>query len=447
MEENKGGAISGDGATREDELERFREAWRAEVKRKLASSSADSSRQVVELHPRDRTDQVYWGPATSSAQLDIDLHRVSSNPQPAARAPHDTITAAASTSRAVSLYREAVECEQRGHLDEALALYRRSFKLDSNVDRAYYRFVAQEVLPPQTAPRERPLEDADPVKQPVAEHVGQTNRTTPSLQQIISAFEPRPMIFGPEDERLPNPFETLPDEIILHILVLLALQRDVTTIERFATINIKARLLAADSSIWRVICERTYVPPQVTPDVSTARIASLYGYNYRHTFIHHPRVRLDGCYIAVCHYIRPGQSENAWVAIRHLITYHRLLRLFPDGTVVSLLTNEEKPLADTVHLLKPTIRIKGSQLGTWALDDTKQRLRIRNLRAPDPGGRAALKYEFAMDLMLTSARNMRWNKLEMQWYASVNLDTGEVQDLPIKRERPFYFSKVRSYAI
>ncbi|KZT56894.1 hypothetical protein CALCODRAFT_496901 [Calocera cornea HHB12733] len=447
MEEQDSGAAIVGASTREDELERFRAAWREEVKRKKMPSS-NAVRTATEVPPPDpTTGQVYWGPSTSSAQLDINLEKLPTKSPLAARTTSDTGRPLASTSRAVELYREAVECEQQGRLDDALALYRRSFKLDSNVDKAYYRIVAQEALPSQAAWPVPLLEAAQGGEPAVSETDNRTTQSVASLQQIIAAFEPRPITFGPEDERLPNPFGNLPDEIILHILTLLALHRDVSTIERFATINLKARFLGADSSIWRLICEDTYVPPQVKEDLSATMIASLYGYNYRHTFIHHPRVRLDGCYIAVCHYIRPGQSENAWVAIRHLITYHRLLRFFPDGTVVSLLTNEEKPLADMVHLLKPSIRIKGSQIGTWALEDSKRRLRIRNLRAPDPGGRTALKYEFAMDLTLTSARNMRWNKIEMQWYASVNVDTGEVQELPIKRERPFYFSKVRSYSI
>ena len=55
-----------------------------------------------------------------------------------------------------------------------------------------------------------------------------------------------------------------------------------------------------------------------------------------------PRLRMDGVYIAVCHYMcvclllmlliaylplisRPGLSENYWVHTSHLVTYHRYL--------------------------------------------------------------------------------------------------------------------------
>ncbi|EJU03807.1 hypothetical protein DACRYDRAFT_49450 [Dacryopinax primogenitus] len=440
--------------TREDELERFRVAWRAEVLQKKSTLASTVLPPISQLsgNADQLHDQVYWGPSTSSAQLDLALQRLTTKPQPAARASHEGASTLPSTRWAIDLYHEALECEQQGNLDEALVLYRRSFKLDSNVDKAYHRLVARQSLQSRSISQQQSTskqtqDNLSSAKRPILNSSPHTSRSISSLPHIISSFEPRPIIFAPEDEHLPCPLRRLPDELILHILMLLACDRDITTVERFATISLKGRLLAADSSIWRFICEYTYIPPQIKEDLSATKIASLYGYNYRHTFIHHPRVRVDGCYIAVCHYIRPGQSENAWVAIRHLITYHRLLRFYPDGTVVSLLTNEEKPLADIVHLLKPEIRVKGSQLGTWSLEDSQSRLRIRHLRAADPGGRGALKYEFAMDLTITSSRNMRQVESEMQWYASVNVATGEVQELPIKRERPFYFSKVRSYVV
>ena len=64
----------------------------------------------------------------------------------------------------------------------------------------------------------------------------------------------------------------------------------------------------------------------------------------RRVYIEHPRVRLDGVYIAVCHYVcvhvlmyllsynvdtgscsRPGFSESAWVNVRVRLT--RVIRL------------------------------------------------------------------------------------------------------------------------
>ena len=56
--------------------------------------------------------------------------------------------------------------------------------------------------------------------------------------------------------------------------------------------------------------------------------------------------------------VRAGYSENAWVNVTHLITYHRYLRFMPNGTVLSLLANEDQSPQDVVHCLKPGLRMK-----------------------------------------------------------------------------------------
>ncbi len=50
--------------------------------------------------------------------------------------------------------------------------------------------------------------------------------------------------------------------------------------------------------------------------------------------------------------------------------------------------------------------------------------------------------------MVTHLSDMlyRWNKLDFMSFDSVNLETGETEPLPLKNERAFWFSKVRSYS-
>ena len=56
--------------------------------------------------------------------------------------------------------------------------------------------------------------------------------------------------------------------------------------------------------------------------------------------------------------VRSGYSENAWVNVTHLITYHRYLRFLPNGVVLSLLANEDQSPQDVVHYLKPGLKMK-----------------------------------------------------------------------------------------
>ena len=47
----------------------------------------------------------------------------------------------------------------------------------------------------------------------------------------------------------------------------------------------------------------TYIPPQLLDASLIKEIAETYQWNFRRIFIEQPRVRLDGVYIAVCHYM------------------------------------------------------------------------------------------------------------------------------------------------
>jgi len=128
----------------------------------------------------------------------------------------------------------------------------------------------------------------------------------------------------------------------------------------------------------RALVHSTYIPPQVPvlPTYSVQSLLEAYDRDCRRMYVEQPRVRVDGVYIAVCHCesdpvpcphsfvptpradVRAGHSENAWVNVTHLITYHRYLRFMPNGVVLSLLANEDQSPHDVVHYLKPGLKMK-----------------------------------------------------------------------------------------
>ena len=63
----------------------------------------------------------------------------------------------------------------------------------------------------------------------------------------------------------------------------------------------------------------------------------------------------------------------------------------------------------------------------------------------DPGTHNT-RYSFQMVLDLRSRPLGRWNRLDFREYSSVHLGSGEATPLALKNDRPFWFSKVRSYA-
>lgn len=66
------------------------------------------------------------------------------------------------------------------------------------------------------------------------------------MADLISDF-PEILSFEPEDEQESVPLRKLPDELLVMILRKL----DPTSIERFATANRKARIVALEPSIWK----------------------------------------------------------------------------------------------------------------------------------------------------------------------------------------------------
>ena len=44
--------------------------------------------------------------------------------------------------------------------------------------------------------------------------------------------------------------------------------------------------------------------------------------------------------------------------VSHLITYHRYLRFFPNGQVISLLAGEDMGPQEVIGMLKPSLRMK-----------------------------------------------------------------------------------------
>ena len=264
---------------------------------------------------------------------------------------------------ALGVYTRAVKHEQAGELDDALRLYRQAFRMDPNVDRAHHlkegitaRTLETTALP--AAPPEQNVEKkvavsvrpgSDDATAPRVVHAKlpssahHLDRQTSGLLAAIVANFPKPLSFEPEDERAVSPLRRLPDELLVHVLSYLG----VAAIEQFARVSRKARVITLDATVWRsdiYFCKaqrrsfqfrnlflsngvfralfvthgrnsshcaslsRAFVeaickPPQISPDEVLDDIVDKHSSDYRRVYIERPRVRLDGVYIAVCHYM------------------------------------------------------------------------------------------------------------------------------------------------
>ncbi|ORX35641.1 hypothetical protein BD324DRAFT_630936 [Kockovaella imperatae] len=469
-------STAGDGPS---ELDRFRKEWQAEVQAKKQGVSVGPVRwKSNEVTKRPVSSA---GPSTSpraqwrAMPPDEDTHKealkqVASSSKILIQ-PRVSPIRAKRAEDAVEIYARAVEQEQSGQLNEALLLYRRAFKLNDSVDKLYARSrlkIAQEEDPTPTsmdvvssmAPREAPYSFQRHLQFAPDYESKQSHRISDS--PLTTIFNSRPeassATFLPSEENLPIPIESLPPEL----LELVFAHLDVLSLERFGAASWKARWLTARSEVWKSLVKSIYKPPGVIPTTWArgrtqedilAELSERHAGEWRTVMLEEERIRMDGCYIAVCHYVRPGAGDE-WVAVTHTITYHRFLRFYPDGTVISFLTTDHP--SDVVPILKPSLRGKGLHFGQWRLvrsdsqtdrealkpgEKAQPKVLINSLLEPS----AAPKYEFEMELVLRETARGRWNKLDMQSYRSINLSNGEILGLVLKHQRPFYFSKVRSY--
>lgn len=93
--------------------------------------------------------------------------------------------------------------------------------------------------------------------------------------------------------------------------------------------------------------------------------------------------------------------------------------------------------------LHPALRVKGLTFGRWRLRG--EDVELWGLEDPSVE-EDKRKYSFRIACRLKSTARGRMNKLEMVSMATEHRLTLEQTPLPIRPTKPFYFSKVASYA-
>ena len=199
--------------------------------------------------------------------------------------------------------------------------------------------------------------------------------------------------------------------------------------------------------------------------------------SYRHMFHNRPRLRFNGCYISTVNYIRPGgntASQVTWNTPVHIVTYYRYLRFFRDGRCASLLTTNE-PLDVVHHLTKenmhnrhagglPSAVMNNCLRGRWKLSGDPHRTptRVGGEEEADSqegtvyietegadAGHANPKYIYTIALQLKSAGRSvgatKNTKLAWLGYWSYNKLTDDWAEFSLKNDKPFFWSRVKSY--
>lgn len=341
-----------------------------------------------------------------------------------------------------------------------------------------------------------------------------TEPRTMSIGELIASFsglkvEPAP----PEIEGTPpppSPISELPDELLVHILRDVAVD-DVGDFARLAIVcKHFAYLVATEQRIWRRVCvgsevgftamhyhwqtaiewdplnelevneDGTFISPRELAArrrgesllVTRSLCPSVYP-TWKAMFRSRPRVRFNGCYICTVNYVRTGQAStnlSTWGSNPiHIVTYYRYLRLYRDGSAISLLTTAE-PVDVVHHLTKdmlmlhrgnahahlPSAVMNQAYKGRWRLSssalngDSDEGTAAGELQEGDlyvETEGVGVKYMYRMDLTLRNAGKggARNNKLGWKGHYSYNKLTDDWAEFGLKNDKPFFFSRVKSY--
>ncbi|KAH7094964.1 hypothetical protein FB567DRAFT_485309 [Paraphoma chrysanthemicola] len=529
----------------EAELESFRQKWREEVARSRGQTAGPSA---VPAKPGASSSKPHVAKSNAPGAAAPSHVRQRSVEEHDEVSPHvyhglgekkhgrrldetsaETAAALAANgepSSALEHYEKAVEKESEGRLGDSLALYRKAFKLDDNVDKtykakhfppSYFKNKQHLKAPPTTHGPSAPTAPSIPKSQdPNPSNASATVPNTahhslhglsPSLQTLISEFtslsiqgEPAPTDLSPAP---PCPIATTPEEILVEILELVAI-RDIASFVRLAQVCKRlAYLVATEDRVWKRIAlgheygfaamhysftcqvdgrplgdddeggillgtesdveDSTPQTPLPSPLALTPLLVPATYPTYRTLFQRRPRLRFNGCYISTVNYTRTGQASPTsvtWNSPIHIVTYYRYLRLLRDGTCISLLTTSEPadvvPYLYVEHMHKhhgslPSAPMKDALLGRWRLTgpdipgeegEEKEGTLIVETAGVTP------KYMYKMVLSLgTAGRAAKNNKLTWQGYWSYNRLTDDWGEFGLKNDRPFYWSRVKSYGM
>lgn len=112
-------------------------------------------------------------------------------------------------------------------------------------------------------------------------------------------------------------------------------------------------------------------------------------------------------------------AENTWIQPIHLVTYYRYIRLFSDGSCITLLTTKEpskvvKNFDKFVHMLKISKKFKNFMIGYWKViknDDDTDDISRKNQVIIEANDKDLPKFTFHLKFDLKSTSIGKFNKL------------------------------------
>ncbi|KAK6454829.1 F-box protein [Scheffersomyces xylosifermentans] len=430
---------------------------------------------------------------------------ISSSTDHASTSTDNDSTISENDHEAIAFFEKAIEKESHGSMSDAVEYYRKAFRLNDRVDVLY-----RQMKVPHAANKLKQEGGKNTLKK-LDEDVIRKINVDDLLESFRNEEAHAPDPNNPEhhddlltikfanlgvdneekfaDVKPVSPLTHLPNDIWIHILEVLLISSPESWFKFSITCKKHAYLGFGSSDIWRQLAYLVYanqvyeenklfldnMPLGQNIDYDALpiprdqlKILPQFKDSWKYMLNHRPFVKFLGCYISVVNYYSEGgkaEFSNSMANPVRTITYYRYIRFYPDGTCVKVLSSLE-PNRVIPHLSKENssgnisgaVADPSSQApvkedhrmyrGTWTVSSNGEvSIEIKNGSVP--------YYNFHYNFQIKSLGGVfKHNKLAWSRSYAIRKKTsedddreGEETEFSLRNEKPFKFSRVRSYKL
>lgn len=251
----------------------------------------------------------------------------------------------------------------------------------------------------------------------------------------------------PKEELLPCwILEMLPNDILLRIIKYVVLSSGESWVNLSLTCSTFNKLCFHSTTPFQTFSDFIYskqVYDKQTVEFKTKDDLKLierdlWGGDDREMIKNRPFVKFQGIYISVVNYMRYGanaEGSSSLLSPVQMITYYRYFRFYEDGRCLRLLTTDE-PSKVVSHFSIET-KPRGSAICFWKLEFDYNFGQLIVTRNTD-------KYDFIEELQIRNQGRKVHHRLK--WLRSSAIaEDGSVSECSLRNEKPFFFSRVKSY--
>ncbi|CAD1811375.1 hypothetical protein FOB58_003467 [Candida parapsilosis] len=360
---------------------------------------------------------------------------------------------------AILLFEKATYLEEQGRMSDAVNIYRKAFKLNSNIDLIYRSTYSNKHISKEKGKN-------------ALIRVDERKVSSINVDELINSFSNVHLETPSEHpDDAPSILLHLPRDIWCHIFEILIL----TTPESWFNMSITCKKMAHigfGNSTYQYLCNLIY-PKQVYEEneayrsrlvprgelpIPSDQLLILPHYKSWKNMLHERSfIKYGGCYISIVNYYSEGgKDENSlsWTNPVRTITYYRYLRFYPNGTVAKMLSvlppDRVVPWFSTErHFIPDAEQNEATRIyqGVFTINSSGEvHVRIDN------GSTSYLTFHYYF--VIKSLGQFKHGKLNWTKYYAVRKATspdddrvGEIMEYSIRNEKPFKFSRVKSYSL